>query len=493
MRSRIFFTFGVVVTTFLFSVGPSFGHQNVLLIIADDLGVDVLDIDHATNTVQVTTEVDRKGTQQVFDLPNLSTLLTNGVYFTNTWATPICSPTRATIYTGLQPWGTGVGWAVDNYRLEDKLPNGTDLKTIANAICDDTETRTCGLFGKWHLGGEDYEEGNPNHNFHYTPLNRGWDYYAGNLGSHLTGGDTAYSSWKKFTPNDDNSGYHVKEDFSSYATKDVVGGAKRWIAAQTGTWFATLAFNAPHSPFHVPPGETYDPATTTDPDTTMENEFDKKGRYNAMDQSLDYYIGKLWDSTYGSNINDKLSNTLIIFLGDNGTPREVANVTRAKKTIYLGGIHVPLIIAEGAKVVDPNAPPTYLALNVIGETQNNQVNVADLYRTIISRTGASVSPGFGSHSFNLSGYLQGRTPSPYRTYNFTQRFKANGEAHATISNGTFKLNYKSNSTPSWELFDIVTDPDELSDLYDKALLTAEQDELMREIEKRQRTPTDSTW
>ena len=485
MKSKIFLTFGLVITTLVYSSGPSFGHQNVLLIIADDLGVDVLNIDHATNTVQFTTELDSTGRQQAFDLPNLSALLANGVYFTNAWATPVCSPTRATIYTGLQPWRTGVGWAVENYVLEDELPDETPVKTIANAICDGTEARTCGLFGKWHLGGEDYEETDPDDsNFRYTPLNRGWDYYAGNLGSHLHGRGSAYTSWEKFLPNDDHDGYTVQERFSSYATKDAVAEAKSWIAAQEGTWFATLAFNAPHSPFHIPPSTTFDPATTT---------ADEKGRFNAMGQSLDYYLGMLWEPRFVSDINDKLSNTLIIFLGDNGTPGQVANVSSAKQTIYLGGIHVPLIIADGARMINASAPPTYLASSVIGATQANQVNVVDLYRTIIRRTGASVSPKFGSHSFNLSGYLQGRTPAITRTYNFTQRFKADGEAHATISDGTHKLNYRSNRTPSWELFNVLKDPGEETDLYGSKKLSVEQDELMREIEKRQKTPTDSAW
>ena len=481
MTPIIYSTFFVVIVALLFFSELSFAHQNVLLIIADDLGVDVLNIDHATNTVQMTTELGNSGTQQAFDLPNISTLLANGLYFTNAWATPVCSPTRASIYTGLQPWRTGVGWATGNYVLgdsSDQLPDGTPVKTIANAICDGTETRTCGLFGKWHLGGEDYQVGDPTDSFHNTPLNRGWDYYAGNLGSHLHGGDT-YSSWTKYTSNATKDGYTVEDGINrvtTYATEDVVEEAKTWIASQSGNWFATLAFNAPHSPFHVPPE-----ATTFDPSTKTNGE---KGQYNAMDQSLDYYIGKLWDSSYGSDINDKLSNTLIIFLGDNGTPGEVANVDQAKTTIYLGGIHVPLIIAEGAKIVDPSAAPTYLTASVIGETQDNQVNVADLYKTIVRRTGASVSTGFGEHSYNLSGYLQGRTPSFQRSYNFTQRFTSSGVAHATISNGTFKLNYRDGI---WELFDIVIDPTESNNVYGDPAYVAEQTELMGEIVKRRKT------
>ncbi len=480
MKSKLFSIFFVGITILNFFSGPSFADQNVLLIIADDLGVDVLDIDHGANIIQITTEVVSTGTQQAFVLPNLSTLLANGVYFTNTWSTPVCSPTRATIYTGLQPWRTGVGYPVGNYVLEDVLPDGTPVNTIANAICDSTTARTCGLFGKWHLGGND----DPMVNFSKTPLGRGWDYYAGHLGGALHDGET-YSSWTKYTSNEAKDGYTEEGNngligasnrVTTYATQDVVSEAKAWIAEQTGIWFATLAFNAPHDLFHVPPDATsYDSSTDTN---------GNKGQYNTMAQSLDYYIGKLWDSSYGSDINDKLSNTLIIFLGDNGTPGGVANVSPAKNSVYLGGIHVPLIIADGARVVDPAAAPTFLDASVIGETQDNQVNVADLYRTTIRRTGALVSSGFGTHSYNLRGYLKGITPSKQRLYNFTQKYKNNGDAHATISNGTFKLNYQNGT---WELFDIVADPTESNNVYGDPAFTTEQTELMDEIIKRRKT------
>ena len=308
MRSKLFTAFLFLVTILSLTTGQVLANQNVLLIIADDLGVDVLNIEHVKNKVKVTTERDSTGAQQAFYLPNISTLLANGVYFTNAWAAPVCSPTRATIYTGMQPWRTGVGYAVINDVLEDTLPDGTPVNTIANAICDGTTTRACALFGKWHLGGED----NPVGDIDKTPLDRGWDYYAGNLGSHLPG-DT-YENWPKYTLGSTKDRYIVELE-STYATKDVVDEAKAWIDAQTGPWFATLAFNAPHSPFHVPPDPTtYQPATLIDPEPNVDNNFDKKRKYNAMIQALDYYVGKLWDSNYGSDISDKLRNTLIIFL-----------------------------------------------------------------------------------------------------------------------------------------------------------------------------------
>jgi arylsulfatase A-like enzyme len=457
-------------------VGPP---TSVLLIIADDLGVDVLKFNHNLNTARISTLLANGG-RQFFRLPNLSTLVANGISFTNSWASPVCSPTRATIYTGLQPWRHGVGYA--NHELEDVLSDGTTpTRTIANAICDDTTTRTCALFGKWHLAGGDPDPTEP---FSWTPLGRGWDYYAGNLHGELA----SYTNWTKYTSNTDNTDYDREDVVITYATEDVVVEAKTWIAAQTGMWFATLAFNAPHEPFEPPPTGTYN-ATT--------NIGDEKGIYNAMVQSLDYYIGKLWDSSYGADINDKLQDAIIIFVGDNGTPGEIVdNQGRAKGSVYQGGVHVPLIIADGARIVAPGASPAFLASSVLPSTEAHVVNVADLYDTIIGVIGATASPGFGTDSVSLKGYLedQPRIRMLERRYNFTQTFKgdcpAACEERATISWSWYKLNYQDGG---WELFHTFSDPGEQNDLYGVAAHAGAQALLLGAIQGNQRNEDTSGW
>ena len=78
-------------------ITPS-GPPNVLLIIADDLGVD------ASQCYSVGSDLP--------PMPNLSHLCKRGVVFDNMWSAPVCSPTRATILTGRYGFRTGVGSAV---------------------------------------------------------------------------------------------------------------------------------------------------------------------------------------------------------------------------------------------------------------------------------------------------------------------------------------------------------------------------------------------
>src|SRR3954453_12855939 len=95
------------------------GSPNILLIIVDDWGESNAEIFGSpavtralTNPterilvparrIRVVTE-DPAGVLITGELPNLSLLLRNGIYFKQAWAQPACSPTRASIYTGLYP------------------------------------------------------------------------------------------------------------------------------------------------------------------------------------------------------------------------------------------------------------------------------------------------------------------------------------------------------------------------------------------------------
>jgi len=60
---------------------------NILLIIADDLGIDTFHINDATDAATV--QIEGVG---FCPLPNLSRLVANGIHFTRAWAHPICAP-----------------------------------------------------------------------------------------------------------------------------------------------------------------------------------------------------------------------------------------------------------------------------------------------------------------------------------------------------------------------------------------------------------------
>ena len=176
------------------------GSPNILLFIFDDLGQDVIrtGIFLPGQDVFAIPPIDPEpvpfprrmevvtydGSVQITGaLPNLSLLLRNGVYFQQAWAQPACSPTRASIYTGLHPWKSGVGSPTGTPELDPSVSYTTLPELLPNEYIS-------GIFGKWHLGERDGTR----------PTDHGWDKHVGTLSGVLPEGtppdNTGYIDWE---------------------------------------------------------------------------------------------------------------------------------------------------------------------------------------------------------------------------------------------------------------------------------------------------------
>ena len=114
-------------------IKPAARPPNILLIIADDVGVDQIGA-YGEGANPATT-------------PNIDAIARRGVLFRNTWSNPVCSSTRATILTGRYGFRTGVGFVA---RV------GEDLKdrehTLPEILARHPAKRYgTAAFGKWHL------------------------------------------------------------------------------------------------------------------------------------------------------------------------------------------------------------------------------------------------------------------------------------------------------------------------------------------------------
>ena len=311
--------------------------RNVLLIIADDLGTDYCGFyeDHADTA----------------NIPHIRSLLSKGIRFQNAMANPVCSPTRAGMFTGRYSFRTGVGNVVS-------APNQLDTAeiTIPRLLNSYDPNIAKAQIGKWHL-----HIPNPASHLFYPNI-MGYDYYAGNFSGALAD----FYNWTKITNG-------VSGNSTTYATTETANDAITWIKGQNAKpFFLWLAFNAPHSPFHLPPFGMY--ADTTLTGTTVDINMHPKKYFKAMLEALDHEIGRVLDSLQTFN---KLDSTDIIFIGDNGNAiqtAQITNVNRAKGTIYQYGVHVPFIIA-GPSVVNPNRVSDAL------------INTHDLFATILELMG----------------------------------------------------------------------------------------------------------
>jgi arylsulfatase B len=306
---------------------------NILLVIADDMGLDPVPgyLPGPTKAA----------------MPNLEALMANGLTFDNAWADPLCSPTRATILTGRYGLHTGVLNANNASLLP---PEETTLHQYLNDI--NSGFTSC-LIGKWHLGGASPDPTYPN--------TMGIPHYAGLL----TGTANSYFNWDLTTNG-------ITAPNTTYITTTFTDLALDWIGEQSEPWFCWLAYNAPHTPLHRPPLYMHSQgALPTDQASINANPLPY---YLAMCESVDYELGRLL-STLDPAI---LANTVVIFIGDNGTDANVIQApyleSHAKGTLYEGGVRVPLVMAGPG-------------ISRAGEHEAALVNSSDLFTTIVELTG----------------------------------------------------------------------------------------------------------
>ena len=201
--------------------------RNILVLVADDCGVDQIPryVEYYSSTTATNDDIAviTSGGNPAAETPAIDRLAAAGVTFLNAWSCPTCSPSRAGMFTGRYSFRHGV-----YDPTAPALPTGT--WTIANVLkASGYET---GLFGKWHLGDA---VGN-------WPSDFGWDQHEGILGGELTD----YFKWTRISNG-------VPSACANYATYENVENALSWIVSRKGRWMTTVAFNASHTPLHVPP------------------------------------------------------------------------------------------------------------------------------------------------------------------------------------------------------------------------------------------------
>jgi len=389
--------------------------RNILLIISDDIGLSA----------------SRCYDQSAVATPNIESLCAQGVVFRNAWAYPVCSPTRATLLTGRYPFRHGVG----DPGAEIDLGEPTIPKALESSALD--YTHAC--FGKWHLAGQ--SNGGAD-----NPTLMGFDHYSGRWRG---GGVGDYFEWDK-TVNGSTA------TVSNYATSENVDDALDWIEQQERPWLVWLAFNASHTPFHLPPSDLHSFASLSGtPEDIAANPLPY---YQAAIEAMDTEIGRL----LGALGPDTLANTTIIYAGDNGSPVRVAG-QRSKGSLYQGGVHVPLIIA-GAGVVDGGGDVEAI------------VDVTDLFATIVELAGVDVEAVTPAEapidSVSLVPYFQDPDRASIRQWVLTERFGpevAVSQAGRAIRDQRYKLIRFDNSGD--ELYDLDDDPGESDDLLDGAPLS----------------------
>jgi arylsulfatase A-like enzyme len=372
---------------------------NILLVIADDVGMDVMTniypglIDNLVKKYGPSerNHADyRKIEGKPASTPVLDKLARQGMRFGSVWAHPFCSPTRASILTGLFAAKTKVTTYADALS-----PKHTSFVRILK----DEGGYSTAVFGKWHMAGL---PGKPADYPGMKPKQAGFDLFKGNMHAAINSywnydyqvqdAGTAADQWRT-EPMPKKSLPGIAP--TNYAPVVKAADAIEWITAREKEnpdkpWFVWLAFNLAHttiiqqpSAMAVPNADTLDAASYKEMKecggtfgSNTVGSCSGEALMRAMTNSLDTVFGKVLDAV------DSLDpNTYVIFISDNGTPMYgrpnldfidnmyITRKGRGKGTAYQSGALVPMII-RGPQIA-PN-------------TQNmGFAHVADLFSTIL--------------------------------------------------------------------------------------------------------------
>ena len=306
---------------------------NVIFILADDLGWS---------------DTTLYGTTKFYQTPNIERLAKRGVTFTRAYsASPLCSPTRSAILTGLSPARTGI--TAPNAHLPEVILQAEvgkqappNEKSISPSVVTRLQTSyptlprslkdagyATGHFGKWHLGAEPY-----------SPLQHGFDVDLPHWpGPGPAGSFVAPWKFKDFDADPAIPDQHIEDRMA----KEAVAFMEKH---KDQPFFLNYWMFSVHAPFDAKKALIEKHRARLDPKDPQ-----RSPTYAAMIESMDDAIGTLLDALDRLKLAD---NTIIIFTSDNGgnmynsvdgtTPTSNRPLRGGKASLCEGGTRVPCVI-----------------------------------------------------------------------------------------------------------------------------------------------------
>lgn len=299
-----------VATASTTEAGPT--QPNLVFILADDQGVDAIEGPAWSNELNCRT-------------PRLAEMAAQGRTFANARANPNCSPTRAGILSGRNALRTGVMGVIRDVENGQKVAMQSHERTIAEVLRDSGYTTI--LVGKWHCGfGADERQ---------RAVDQGFDLYIDkddflHLDDPMQVGDEHISRMVDLTVEAFDARDRSKPIALFFWTIDP-------HLRRDGRMREPFLWWRVHHDL-LPSGEEY----------YKSNVDSNRNRYRAVVEALDTEVSRMLfemqvidrDGLYRDG-----SNTVVVYMGDNGTPQPVApDPLKSKKTLYEGGIHVPLFV-----------------------------------------------------------------------------------------------------------------------------------------------------
>lgn len=440
---------------------------NIVFIMADDLGWSDLGCYGSS----------------YYQTPHIDRFAARALRFTQAYAaSPLCSPTRGSILTGLAPARTGLTAPtchLPKVNLEKRLatPNprqpvipaesvsrlDTSYLTLAT-ILRDAGYRT-GHFGKWHLGPKPY-----------SPLEHGFDVDWPQWPGPGPGG-AFVAPWAPAFPAKGNPGDHVEDMTADQAAAFIHANKDR-------PFFVNYWQFSVHTPIDAKPDLVAKHEKRLDPNQPQRNPV-----YAAMIESMDDGVGRVLAAIEECGLLDR---TIIIFYSDNGgvswdlhrgkppkkagrfpdhvdtVPTSNHPLRNGKASVYEGGVRVPCIISWPG-VTQP------------GTTSDAIFDSTDWLPTILEMAGIPMPEAVKPDGISIVPALTGGTLEREAIFcHFPHDTPAAGQRPATtVRRGDWKLirfhALEDDGSDKLELYNLKSDIGETTNL------AAEQPERVREL------------
>ncbi|WP_396590972.1 sulfatase [Allomuricauda sp. R78024] len=359
---------------------------NIVLFLVDDMGWQDTSVPFWSQRTEY---------NDLYHTPNMERLAAEGMKFTQAYATPVCSPTRVSLMTGmnaarhrvtnwtlmkdaLQPMETNhptlsfPEWNVNGMSPVEGDPKAVHATPLPKLLQD------AGYYtihtGKAHFGAI----GTPGDN----PLNLGFDV---NIAGHAAGAPESYLGTENFGKGKEGKEvwavpglekYHGKDIYltealtqESLSVLDSVKGKK--------PFFLYMSHYAVHTPI-MGDKRYFQKYVEAGLDST-------EAKYASMVEGMDKSLGDIMDYLEKNQLED---NTIILFMSDNGGLSAVARggephthnrpLASGKGSIYEGGIREPMLV-KWPGTIKP------------GASTDDYVIIEDFYPTILEMAGISNS------------------------------------------------------------------------------------------------------
>jgi len=395
---------------------------NIIIILGDDVGYDAI----AANG------------NQSFATPNIDRMAKEGMNFTQCYGSPLCSPSRVMLVTGKYSFRNFKEWGV----MDPKE------KTFANILRDAGYATY--VAGKWQFDGG-----------HNSITSFGFSGYCVWDALEYDTHGSIYKNPRTY----ENGVFSTKEANTNKFGDDIF--TDRILSFiqknKTKNFLVYYPIGLCHPPFTPTPDDP-EFAAWVNGGKESDSSF-----FPSMVKYMDKKTGQIIDSIKAWNL---YNNTIIMFVGDNGTPKGVSYyydgklTTGRKGSTTSAGTHVPFMVTW------PNTIKP-------AQVNNNLIDFTDFLPTIAEAVGLTVPASHGvidGKSFYAQLTGQPSKPRDWIFCDFNAHNGSNSKLTRWVQDTTYKL-----YDVSEKFYNIVLDPEEKNPIH-PASITPEEEKIKKHLQ-----------